>query len=201
MGTGRNGSRIFFIATGPAPGPPPPCGVVFDFVAGDHGRGGIRSMCGIGNQNFFARIALFLQVGANQQQSRQFSLRSRGRLERNRIHARHLQQAFFQQPHDFQASLRKRLWLVRVFGGEAIEPRHELIDARVVLHGAGAERIHAQVDGIVPSRKPREVAQNFDFAHLRETFDAFPAVMRAECFDGIRGGHIKGRQFERALAR
>ena len=26
-GVGRNGSRIFFTATGPEPGPPPPCGV------------------------------------------------------------------------------------------------------------------------------------------------------------------------------
>src|ERR1700687_3669715 len=82
-----------------------------------------------------------------------------------------------------------------------VEPRHEFIYARVVLHGAGAQRIHAQVDSIVPRRKTREVAENFDLASLGKAFDARAPVIRAESLGGIGGGHIERRQFERALSR
>src|SRR5258708_5989495 len=84
--------------------------------------------------------------------------------------------------------------------GNAIEPGHEFIYTRVVLHRAGAERIHAQVDGVVPRRKTREVAKNFDLAHLGKTFDAGAAVIRAERSSEIGRGHIERRQFERALS-
>src|SRR6266404_5272172 len=43
---------------------------VFDFVAGDDRGGRIRAVRGIGNQNFLARIALFFEIGAYQQQAR-----------------------------------------------------------------------------------------------------------------------------------
>ena len=56
-----------------------------------------------------------------------------------------------------------------MLGGEAIEPRHEFVYARVVLHGAGAQRIHPQVDGVVPGGKPREVAEDFDLADFGES--------------------------------
>ena len=61
---------------------------VLDFVAGDHRGGGIRAVRGIGNQNFLARIALLLEVRADQQQARQFALRARRRLQRDGVHAR-----------------------------------------------------------------------------------------------------------------
>ncbi len=50
--------------------------------------------------------------------------------------------------------------------GDAFEARDELVDAGVVLHGAGAERIHAEVDGEVPRGEAGEVADDFDLADL-----------------------------------
>ena len=44
---------------------------------------------------------------------------------------------------------------------------HKLIHPRVVLHRARAQRIHAQIDGVVPRREPREVANDLDLAQLR----------------------------------
>ena len=73
--------------------------------------------------------------------------------------------------------------------GDAVEARDEFIDARVVLHGAGAERIHAQIDGVVPGGKAREVADDFDFADFGETFDAGRAVMFSERFADRRREH------------
>jgi len=156
---------------------------------------------GIGNQYFLARIPLLLQVGANQQQAGHFAMRPRCGLQRDGIHAGDLQQALFEQPKDFEAALRKLLRLIRMFRGDPVEPGHEFIYARVVFHRAGAKRIHAQVDGVVPRRKTREVAENFDLAHFGKAFDARAPVIRTESFGGIGGGHIERRQFERALSR
>src|SRR5438105_4723583 len=84
---------------------------------------------------------------------------------------------------------------------DSFEPRHEFIYARVVLHGARTERIHAQINGVVPGRKPREMANHLDFADFRKTFDAFPPMMRTKRLCRVRFWHVGRRQFERALAR
>ena len=58
-----------------------------------------------------------------------------------------------------------------MLGGEAVEARDEFVDARVVFHGAGAERIHAEVNRVIPGGEAREVADHFDFADFGEAFD------------------------------
>ena len=93
---------------------------VLHFVAGDHRSGGICAVRRIGNQNLLARIALLFEIGANQQQARQFALRARRRLQRDRVHAGNFQQALFEQPQDLQAALRKLQRLSGMFGGDAL---------------------------------------------------------------------------------
>jgi len=63
--------------------------------------------------------------------------------------------------------------------GDAVEPGDEFVHARVVLHRAGTQRIHAQVNRVVPRRKAREVANDFDLAHLGKSFYARVTVIRA----------------------
>ena len=41
---------------------------------------------------------------------------------------------------------------------------------RIVFHRAGAERVHALIDGIVPGGHANEVANDIDFAYFRHTF-------------------------------
>src|SRR6476620_8821667 len=88
-----------------------------------------------------------------------------------------------------------------MLGGDAIEPRHEFIHARVVLHGAGAQRIHAQIDGVIPCRESRKVANHFNLADLGEMFHAITTVVRAQCLSRIDCRYVERRQFERALPR
>src|SRR5258708_16249954 len=88
-----------------------------------------------------------------------------------------------------------------MLGSDAIKPGHEFIDTRVVLHRAGAQWIHAQVDGVVPRRKAREVAENFDLADFGKSFDTRAPVIGTESLGGIGGGYVERRQFERALTR
>src|SRR5512132_349558 len=48
--------------------------------------------------------------------------------------------------------------------------RHEpLVDARVVLHRARAERVEARVDSEVPRRQLREVSEDLRLGELRQT--------------------------------
>src|SRR5260370_25469824 len=85
-----------------------------------------------------------------------------------------------------------------MLGSDAVKPGYEFIDTRVVLHRAGAQRIHAQVDGEVPRRKAREVAENFDLADFGKSFDTRAPVIGTESLGGIGGGYGEGRQIEPA---
>ena len=118
----------------------------------------------------------------------------------NYVHARDFEEALLQEAQDFQAALRELLWLKRVLGGDAVEPCDEFIHARVVFHGAGAQRIHTQVDSVIPRGETCEMTENLDFADFRETLDAFATMARAQRFRWIRRRHIQRRKFEGALS-
>jgi hypothetical protein len=62
---------------------------------------------------------------------------------------------------------------------DAGEPRHLLVEARVVLHGAGAERIDAHVDGVVLLRELGVVAHHLRLAEARQA-DLALALQGAE---------------------
>src|SRR5713226_3705578 len=62
--------------------------------------------------------------------------------------------------------MRNALRLVRMPVGQAIKPGDYFVHPWVVLHGAGAQRIHTEINGVVPGRKAREVTDDFDLAYL-----------------------------------
>ena len=170
---------------------------VFDFVSGDHRGRGIGAVRGVGDQNFLARASLrVFEVGANQQQAGQFALRARRGLQRAGIHAGNFDEAIQQQLQNFQAALREFLRLVGMLGGDAVQARDEFVHARIVFHRAGAERIHAEIDRVVPRREPREVADHFDFADFGKSFDGLAGVVRAQRGARVHGGHVERRQLE-----
>ena len=88
-------------------------------------------------------------------------------------------------------ALRQRFRLIRMRPGQAFGARHQFVDPRVVLHGAGTQRIHAVIDGVVPGGKAREVADGFHFAHFGEACDFRAHVVRAERLGRIDRGHIE----------
>src|SRR5438132_6128703 len=49
------------------------------------------------------------------------------------------------------------------------ERRNPIVDLRAVLHGAGAERVHARVDGVVELGEVREMAHHLRLAELGQT--------------------------------
>ena len=80
--------------------------------------------------------------------------------------ARDLGQHLLQLVHELQRALDRGGILERVDTGEAGIAGDRLVDLRVVLHRAGAERIHVDVDGVVLLADPGVMADDVDLADL-----------------------------------
>src|SRR5260370_40729198 len=90
---------------------------------------------------------------------------------------------------------------MRMGPGEAFGARHQFVDPRVVLHGAGTERIHAVIDGVVPGGKAGAVADGLYLADFGEAFDFLAHVLGAERFGGVHRGDIEFGELVGFLAR
>ena len=145
-------------------------------------------------------MALRLKQRADHQNAGEFAVRAGRRLERDRVHARDLGEHLFQRRHHFHDSLGERFGLIGMRPGQAFDARHLLVHARVVFHGAGPERIKAEIDGVVVRGEPREMADGFHFADLGEVGDFGARIVGAERGRGIDGGNIERRQLVAALA-
>ena len=138
--------------------------------------------------------------GADHEQSRQLAVRSGGRLQRGRVQAGDLGQPALELVHQLERPLDERLGLVRVETREAVEAGGRLVDARVVLHRARAQRVAAAVDAVVERREAGEVAQQVDLADLGQARrSAAPERLGDEL---VRRdlGHARLGQRERAAA-
>ena len=83
------------------------------------------------------------QQRTGHQDARQLTVRAGGRLQGDGVHAGDLEERRFQPRHDLERALGQGFGLVGMHPGQALHLRHTLVDARVVLHGARAKRIHA----------------------------------------------------------
>ena len=116
---------------------------VADLVTRD-GRGGrVGAVRRVGDQHRPARVAARGQQRAGHQNARQLAMRAGGRLQGDGVHAGDLEERRFQPRHDLESALGQGFGLVGMHPGQALHLRHTLVDARVVLHGARAKRIHA----------------------------------------------------------
>ena len=109
--------------------------------AGKGGGGGIGAMGRFRHQDARARFAARRDGGADRQQPAQFAMRARLGRHRHRRHAGQRGQPVHQFGDQLQRALRGRLRRQRMQIAEARQPRHLLVQARIVLHGAGAQRI------------------------------------------------------------
>src|SRR5205807_1403923 len=79
-------------------------------------------------------------------------------------------------------------------------PRHSLIDPRVVLHRAGAERIESKVDVIVPGREPGEMADDVDFAQFWHSVNTIAQQSVVDDFRDPASWNIQRRKIESLTA-
>ena len=127
-------------------------------------------MRGVGDDDLAALLALaaVVEVRADEHEAGQLALRAGGRLERDGVEARHLGEDLLQAPLELERALDAVLLLQRMDLREAGEHHQPLVDARVVLHRARAERIEARVDAEVARRQLGEVADELELGHLRQ---------------------------------
>ena len=173
---------------------------ILDLVAADGGGSGVGAMGRVGNDDLAARIALRLMPRTNQQDAGELAVRASCGLQGDGVHAGDIDEATLQQVDDLKHALRQRFGPVRMRFGETLDAGDEFVDTRVVLHGAGTERIHAEIDGVIPGGKAREVADDLDLAELRQQAGHL-AVRVAQQFGWVHFRHVEWRQLVGLLAR
>ena len=139
-----------------------------ELVAGHRHARRVRAVRGVGDDDLAPLLALAAlgEVGAHQQQSGQLALRAGGRLQRDGVEPGDLGQHLLQLPAEAQRALGAVLLLVRVEVAEARQRGEALVDPRVVLHRAGAERVEAGVDPEVARRELGEVPHQVRLGEL-----------------------------------
>ncbi len=136
-------------------------------------------MRGVWNQNLPARVAVFLVVGADEQEARHFAVRAGCRLQSDRVHARDFQKALFEKLQNFQATLRKFLRLIGMLGSDAVEAGYKFVHAPFYMElrhrsrHVSAGLLHDEI------QSAREVADHFDFADFGKAFNSIAVVIRA----------------------
>ena len=99
-----------------------------------------------GVEHLVAGLAAVLVVGAREQHARELAVRAGRGLQRDVGQARDLRQRALQVPHQLERALRALGVLQRVQAGVPGQRGDALVQARVVLHRARAERVEARVE-------------------------------------------------------
>ena len=173
----------------PAPGGPE----LDDRVPGEMRGRGVRAVRGVGHEDVLARVARLHVRGADHEGARELAVRAGRRLERDaREPGEHLQR-LLEPEEELEIALREVLGGVGVRVVEAGEARDLLVEPRVVLHRARAERVERRVDREVQLREAREVPHDVDFGGFH-----LPLDDRAVLFSVERGriglGHVERRE-------
>ena len=134
-----------------------------------HAEPGKGSGCRIGavgafrNEDDLAVLAPGFERRLDREDAAQFPVRARLGRHGNAVHTGQGNQPIGQFVDHGQGPLHGFTRLERVDILEALHPRHRLVEARVVLHRARAEREEAQIDAIVLAAEARVVAHCFRF--------------------------------------
>ena len=129
-----------------------------DPVAEQRGGRRIGAVRRIRHQHDRALLAARRERRLDRHHAAQFAMRARLRRQRDRRHAGQFAQPARQLGDQRERARHGRLRLQRMDVAEAGQPRHLLVQPRIVLHGARAERKHSGVDAVVHARQPHVVA-------------------------------------------
>ena len=161
-----------------------------DRVAVERRTRRVRAVRRVGNENRVPVLTALLVVGADHHESCEFSLGARCRLQRHAVHARDFRELHREFVAELEEALLERDGLHGVSRGEAREACRPLVELRVVLHGAGAERVETQVDRCVPGREASEVAHHIDLGDLGQAGDVVPQSLGGQDAAWIDAGNV-----------
>ena len=173
-----------------------------DLVARHRHRRRVGAVRGVRREHLGLLLAAVLVVGAREQQAGQLAVRARARLQRHVRQPRDLRQRALEAPHQLQRALRVLGVLERVQAGVPGQRRHPLVQLRVVLHRARAERVEALVEVEVLRRQRHVVAHQLGLGDLGQL--GGPLARSATPGSSSRHrhlGHVGCGRRERAPAR
>ena len=139
-------------------------------------------------------LAAVLVVGAGQQHARELAVGARRRLQRDVRQAGDLRQRSLQAPHQLERPLRARRVLQRVQPGVTGQRRDALVQAWVVLHRAGAERVEAGVEVEVALGDAHVVAHDLGLGDLGQPRRRAPAQRAGISRSSGHLGHVERRR-------
>ena len=113
-------------------------------------------------------LALGFEGGGDRHHAAHLAMRAGGGRHRHGRHAGQGLEPVRQAIDQLQRALHGRDRLQRMEVADAGEARHLLVDARIVLHGARAQRVDAHVDGVVLLAEPRVVLHDLRLGQARQ---------------------------------
>ena len=123
----------------------------------------------VGNEDLRAlALASICEVRAHDHEPEQLALRACRRLQGHGVETGDLCENLLESPDQLEGPLTTVNLLMRVKVPEAWKLDNPLVDPRIVFHGAGAQRIEAGVDTVVPRGQLREVPDDLGLGNLRE---------------------------------
>ena len=172
-----------------------------DGVAGHRHRRGVRAVRGVRREDLVPRLAAILVVGAGQQHAGELAVRAGAGLQRDVRQPGDLAEGPLQLPHELEGPLGVLRALERVQARVPRERRHALVQARVVLHRARAERVEARVEVEVPLREVDVVADDLRLGDLGQRRRGRAPQARRQQRLGVLLGDVERRAGEGAPAR
>ena len=147
-------------------------------------------------------FAARFECRADRQQAAEFAMRARLRAHRHGGHAGQRRQPVHQVGDQRQRALHRLLRLQRMEIAEARQPRHLLVEAGIVLHRAGAQRIEPRIDRVVHPRQAHIMAHHFRLRESRQADRRRCAAARPAAISdnlhlrNIDAGHARAAEFE-----
>src|SRR5215208_7567039 len=127
------------------------------------------------------RAVTRIEERTNDHDAGHLAVRPRGGLQRNAGQACDLREVFLEFVDYLQRTLCVRVVSQRMKISEARDARYSFVQSRVVLHRTRAERIHAEIDRVVPGRHANEVSNHVDFTDFRHSVEiVIPAKLRRD---------------------
>ena len=124
--------------------------------------------------------------GADRHDAAKFAMGTGLGAERHGRHAGQHLQPMGQGPHEFHSARHGGERGQGMQIGKAGQPRQFLVQARVMLHGAGAEGVKPHVDGVIPPRQAHVMAHHLGF---RQAGQADAALTRQIAQPALHGRH------------
>ena len=124
-------------------------GDVYDGVATHGSGGGVSAVGGVGDDDLAAlAVAPGFMVLLDQQHAGELAVSAGGRLEGHVVHAGDLTQQLPSGVQHLLTAFHGVLGSQGMHAGKAGQSGHFLVNAGIVLHGAGAQRVEAGVDAV-----------------------------------------------------